>query len=296
MDRKKIEELLDKSCADALDDWARGRVIDRQEALKAMSALSEGLKGYIKPDYDSEYIPPAYVVSYQLGHVYMAWKALSWIADMLEKWSWHSLKIVDLGSGTSAGRIGAALMVAEAIEDNRTFECIYFDEIDISASMQAMGELVWQAFTRRVQREYASTALADAVNVIDPRQHMKWWKVKEDGSETWLTAFHAIYPENRYLKGIINGLYQRFDPIAGAFSCHKGNLEKMREVVPFYSVEGWNLGHFPPREVRDNSKVICETNYTISRALRYGFRQRHERYWNPFLQVKDCAILFGNDL
>ena len=75
MDREKISELLDKSCADALDDWKKGREIDRQRASEAMTALGDGLKAYIRPDYDSEYMPPAYVIRYQLGHVYKAWES-----------------------------------------------------------------------------------------------------------------------------------------------------------------------------------------------------------------------------
>lgn len=296
MDSQRVTALLDKSCGIALDDWAQahGQEIDGNEANEAMKSLEGDLRRCVKPNFGDPYIPPAYVVNYQLGHVYMAREAFSRIVEMLEKRSRHSLRIVDLGSGTSAGLIGATLMVAEAIEDGRTFEHIHYDEIDTSASMQAMGGLVWEAFTRRVQREFASTALADAVKVIEPKQHGDWRNVEGDGGETWLAAFHVIYPENTYLKNVVDMLYRRVNPIAGVFSCHKGNVEKMREVFPFRTAKEWNEGKFPPRKVGDRRGSICKTDYIIKRAVHYGFRLEGERFWKPFLQVKDCAVLFGN--
>ncbi len=110
-----------------------------------MKALGDGLREYIKPDYDSEYMPPAYVISYQLGHVYMAWKALSRLKDEMNFGTSgrDSLRIVDFGAGTSVGRLGAALMAAEAIEERRSIDRIVFDEVDTSGRMLGMGNLVW---------------------------------------------------------------------------------------------------------------------------------------------------------
>ena len=258
-----------------------------------MNALEGELRRYTKPHYDGDYIPPAYVISYQLGHVYMVWKALSWTADVLEQWSWQPLRIIDFGSGTSAGRIGATLMVATAIEEGHIIDHVYYDEIDISVPMQAMGELVWQAFIRRVQREYTNTALNCAVNAIEPRQHRGWEKVKGDGRETWLTAFHVINRDS-YLLPVIKSLCREVKPIAGVFSCNKGNMDKMREIFPFTLMDEWNSGYYPKHEGKIDSKVKCETYYTIWKALYFGFRQSHQRDWRPFLQVKDCAILFGD--
>ena len=129
------------------------------------------------------------------------------------------LRIVDFGAGTSAGRIGAALMAAKALEDGRSIDHIHFDEIDISSPMLEMGELVWQAFTQEVQSKVADSALAYAVKVIHPCQHREWSNVKGNDCETWLTAFHVTYQEqNRAdLKKIITTLYQRVGPVAGAF-------------------------------------------------------------------------------
>ncbi len=291
MDSQKINKLLDQSCANALAIWAQGRRIDPQEALSAMTALPVDLNQYTKPDYVSRYIPPAYVIRYQLSHVYMAWKALS----CLEKASAHSLagcrdslRIVDFGAGASAGRIGAALMAAKAIEDNRSIGSIHYDEIDSSAPMQEMGKLVWQAFTNRVRHRFAGTALARAVEVMKHSQHIEWKKVTKRDCETWLTAFHVIYKDTSGLKGEINRLAQHINPSLGVFSCNRGNLERMGDVFPFVPVYEWNLGNYPPHLGR-----IEATKYTIEKAIHLGFNHWYQN-GPPFREVKNCAILFGS--
>ena len=220
----------------------------------------------------------------------MAWKALS----CLEKASAHSLvgcrdslRIVDFGAGTSAGRIGAALMAAEAIEDNRSIDSIYYDEIDSSAPMQEMGKLVWQAFTNRVRHRFAGKALARAVEVMNYSQHMEWKKVTKRDCETWLTAFHVIYRDNSGLKEEINRLSQHINPFFGVFSCNKGNLERMRGVFPFDPGYEWDSGNYPPHLGR-----IETTKYTIEKAIHLGFNQWYQS-GPPFREVKNCAILFG---
>ena len=136
-----------------------------------MTALQDKLGSLQKPDYDCEYVPPAYVIRYQISHILMACRTLSWIDARLKKrWGVGAghrelLRIVDFGAGTSAGRIGAALMVAKALEEGRDIDHIHFDEIDISSPMLEMGELVWQAFTQEVQRKVADSALAYAVRL-----------------------------------------------------------------------------------------------------------------------------------
>ena len=291
MDSQKINRLLDQSCADALGIWAKGREIVPQEALSATEALRGDLNVYTKPDYDDRYIPPAYVINYQLSHVYMAWKALS----CLERASAHSLvgrrdsiRIVDFGAGASAGRIGAALMAAEAFEDSRSIDSIYYDEIDASAPMQEMGKLIWQAFASRVRHRFASKALARAVEAMKYSQHMEWKKVTKRDCETWLTAFHVISKDHSGLKGEITRLAQHINPSFGVFSCNKGNLERMRGVFPLGSVYEWNSGNYPPHLGR-----IETTKYTTEKAIDLGFNQWYQN-GPPFREVKNCAILFGS--
>ena len=296
MDWQKIDALLDKSCSIALVKWAQRKEIDHEEARKAMRALREGLKGYIKPDYDSEYMPPAYVISYQLGHVYMAWKALSRLTDEMYfgNREGDSLRIVDFGAGTCVGRIGAALMVAEAIEDCRSIDSIYFDEVDTSSRMLGLGNLVWQAFKQEVLGNLAGTALADAVNIIRNRQHSSPETVRKEDRETWLTAFHVTYMENDDLKEEINKLYQTIDPTGGAFSCHEGNFGRMWDVFPFSPVYKRKSGFYPPHKGKPDGDIKCSTRCIGVWAKENGFWSGQN--YRPYLQVKDCALLIGSDV
>ena len=264
-----------------------------------MTALQDKLGSLQKPDYDCEYVPPAYVIRYQISHILMAWRALSRIDDRLkERWGVGAgrgelLRIVDFGAGVSAGRIGAALMAAEAFEDGRSIDHILFDEIDISSPMLEMGELIWQAFTQEVQRKLADSTLAYAVKIIHSRQYREWSKVKESDCETWLTALHVTYQDQDRgdLKKILKTLYRRVGPVAGAFSCYSSknrdggdsNLSQMKEDFPF---DMRKLLH----ETADRSE--CSTSYMTKRAVHYGFRDISEKHWRPFLGL-DCAILFG---
>ena len=264
-----------------------------------MTALQDKLGSLQKPDYDCEYVPPAYVTRYQISHILMAWRALSWIdARLKERWGIGGghrelLRIVDFGAGVSAGRIGAALMAAEAFEDGRSIDHILFDEIDISSPMLEMGELIWQAFTQEVQRKLADSTLAYAVKIIHSRQYREWSKVKESDCETWLTALHVTYQDQDRgdLKKILKTLYRRVGPVAGAFSCYSSknrdggdsNLSQMKEDFPF---DMRKLLH----ETADRSE--CSTSYMTKRAVHYGFRDISEKHWRPFLGL-DCAILFG---
>ena len=293
MDRWKIIQLLDMSCAKALDAWWDKDARCKESSRAAMDVLADKLGSLAKPDYDCEYIPPAYVIRYQVSHILMAWKSLS----LPEEWLWdrkrlrhrESLRVVDFGAGTSAGCIGATLMLAEAFEDGRSTDCVYFDEIDKSAPMQEMGKLVWEAFTNEVRHRYPNTALAHAVEVMNFNQHLDWKKVLKRDCETLLTAFHVTYRDNNSsLKGEVNSLTRHIDPILGVFSCNTGNLGRMRGVFPFGEVHVWNRGNFPKFEGRTEDEIRCRTGHISNKAGKYGFGHRP-----PYVQVANCAILFG---
>ena len=179
-------------------------------------------------------------------------------------------------------------MLAEAFEDGRSTDCVYFDEIDKSAPMQEMGKLVWEAFTNRVRHRYPNTALAHAVEVMNFNQHLDWEKVLKRDCETLLTAFHVTYHDNSGLKGEVNRLTQHIDPIFGVFSCNTWNLGKMRGVFPFGSVHEWDCGNFPKFEGRTDGEIRCPTRHISKKAGQYGFGHPP-----PYVQAANCAILFG---
>ncbi len=291
MNRQEIHELLDKSCADALDNWweLQNKTPLPEKSLAFKKELEQRLGSLQKPNYDCEYIMSAYVVIYQIKQINMAWNVLSALKQVrgLGTRSRDSIRIVDLGAGTSAGRIGAALMVAEAIGEGRSIDSIYFDEIDASTPMLEMGELLWQAFSERVHFESDDIALALAVDAFDSSSHKDWKELEVLDFETWLTAFHVIYPGYNDLRVAINGLYQQMTPIAGAFSCHQGNSGMMQAIFPSFDMRV----PLPVPLISDK----CPTSYISDWAERNGFisRGEYQRGWRPYLHVKDCTLLYG---
>ena len=71
-------------------------------------------------------------------------------------------------------------MVAEAIEDGRSINRIYFDEIDISGPCRKWASWSGKLFTQEVRRKFANTALACAVNIIESRQHRGGRKLRRN--------------------------------------------------------------------------------------------------------------------
>ena len=305
MEARKIITLLDKSCAYALKArWAsHKRMPSRERASQALKELQRKLAYFQKPNYDCEYTLSAYVLIYQLNHIHMAWRALSSLKTMgnLGTNPRDLLRIVDFGAGTSAGRIGTALMIAEAIKNGLSIDRIYFDEIDISVPMLEMGEFIWRSFVERVHSESDDPALAYAVDIIDSRQHTGWETIRErHDCETWLTAFHVIYQDQdkNNLKRVINRLYGRVIPTAGAFSCYH-SIDKTdgdRNLLLMKSV-------FPPFEVQSScpahpSSAKCPTTHISDWALDCGFITEGEHYrgWRPYLHVKDCTLQYGYNI
>ncbi len=294
-----VGALLDQSCGQALFSWFKDRPCAHDKAHRTMELLPRKLGGNEEPDYDDHYTPPAYVIRYQLGHSLMAWRSLTVLSQRLSDWYEQPLRIVDFGAGTSACRIGAALMAAEAIEKGHDVQGIQVDEIDVSASMQKMGELIWREFEARVQLGFANTPLAHAVAIVEGTQHKNWRVLERQPKPTWLTAFHSIYPKSYDMEVEIGNLIREVSPHAGAFSCHKFKLGKLREAFPFDTLGKLERDFFPKFRGATDGKVHCPdthlgyrgaSTYLGELAVVYGFRKRN---LPPFLQVKDCAILFG---
>ncbi len=305
MNSQRIAALLDESCADALNEWwdTHNRILLQNRASLAIQDLKRKLRSFEKPNYDDDYILSAYVIVHQISHINMALQAFSSLQQErgLVSYRSDSLRIVDLGAGTSAGRIGAVLMAAEAIRNGHYIEHIYFDEIDISEPMLEMGELVWQAFTERVRNEWNDPNLRRAVEVLDYNQFVDWREVGEQSNcETWLTAFHVVYQDQvkNSLQEVLKGLYERVDPIAGSFSCYHStdwfdgakNLDLMQSVMPPFDMSS----QCSP----SSSGEKCPTSKTSQWAADKGFISHGEfNYgWRPFLKVRDCTLLYGYNI
>ena len=244
------------------------------------------------PDYDCFYVPPAYVIQYQIGHIYMAWRALYGLSKKSLTHFGH-VRIVDFGAGAAAGRIGTALMVAQAIEDGIQFDSVCIDEIEPSIPMQKMGELIWKAFVQEVQTGFVGTSLSESVEIIQYTQNESWENIPSRQGTTWLTAFHAIYPAIYDMESVVEGLFSQFSPDMGVFSCHSWKLADLKRAFPFDIIDEWNKGYFPKHLDKPDGSVTCKTTYLSSEAKRLGFRRS---YMAPFMQVRNCALLYGQQI
>lgn len=295
MDPNTEQSLLDRSCASALIRWAtfyqKSGAWSNDVAYNAGQKFRRDLSRFRKPNYEDLYVPAAYIIHYQLGHIYMAKVALELLNQSREP-DQKFIRIVDFGAGASACRIATTLMVAESLERGKTIDNIYIVEVDESRFMQSMGEIVWQAFVGIVLTEFTNSPLAHAVENIDSIQVSHWRRVLAIKTYTWLTAFHAIYPDTYDMRTEAAQIFNHVSPTMGVFTCHSRKLGNMRRAFPFRNRREWDDGFYPKFIPGPDGKVFPPSFHLAEQAKRLGFRNR---IWRPFLQAKDCAILWGSE-
>ena len=290
-------ELLDRSCANAIVNWVEifQRVVtpwSNDTALLINEELPKILANSEMPDYNNPYITPAYVVRYQLGHIYMAKVALDHL-DRFRPSHQNTLSIIDFGAGTSACRIATALMVADSIKRGQALSNVLVVEIDDSVLMPLMGNLIWQEFVKIVESEFANSPLAQAVQTIACTQAKSWDSDLETGTYSWLTAFHALYPDYYDLGAEISQICAHIDPAMGVFSCYSKSRYRVElaRAFPFVHKCWWFNGNFPKFVSMTDGRVWCPSYFIAQQAKNFGFWSRNTR---PFLQTRNCALLWGS--
>ncbi len=291
-------ELLDRACANALAYWVEIvqtiRPWSNDTACLENEDLPKKLAKSVMPNYNSFYIPPAYVIRYQLGHIYMAKVALDHLDRFRPRYQ-DTLSIIDFGSGTSACRIATALMVADSIERGQAIKSVEVVEIDNSVCMRIMGNLIWQEFVKIVESEFTNSFLAQAVQAVSCTQAEQWDTNTNigTGTYTWLTAFHALYPRYFDLGAEIERICEHIDPAMGVFSCHSNSYSRyeLERAFPFVHKCWWFDGNFPKSASLADGRVWCPSYFIAQQAKNYGFWPSIMR---PFLQTKSCALLWGS--
>ena len=297
MNPAEEEALLDKSCAKALNRWAT--IIQENKrwsylaAQQANSKLHEDLSNFRMPDYNDWYVPPSYIVRYQLRNIYMAKVALRHL-DRFRERRQNTLRIIDFGSGASACRIAASLMVMDSYKRGKPLDAVEFVEIDSSVRMRLMGSIFWQEFLKIVVSDFADTYLEKAVEAISSQKLNKWRSDLKSNGYTWITAFHAIYPDS-YDMGIeFEQICRDVDPTLGVFTCHRRNWECLAKASPFVHGRWWIDRSFPDFMARPKYNVECRTDFTAEQAKLLGFWEKPNLY-PPYLNTPSCAVLWGSD-
>ena len=289
-------ELLDRSCANALANWvAIFQSVNpwlNETAYLVNQGLPKNLANSVMPNYNNPYITPAYVVRYQLGHIYMAKVALDHL-DNFRPGHQNSLSIIDFGSGTSACRIATALMVADSIRTRRALKNVEIVEIDSSALMRLMGCLIWQEFVKIVESEFINSPLAQAVQIVSCTQAELWDADLDTGTYTWLTAFHALYPDYYDLGAEVSRIYDHVDPAMGVFSCYSKPRYRfeLERAFPFVHKCWWFNGNFPKSASMPDNRVFCPSYFIAQQAKGFGV---WKKILPPYLQTKNCALLWGS--
>ena len=289
-------KLLDRSCANALANWVaifqEMNPWSNDTAYLNNKELPKNLADSVMPNYNNLYIPPAYVVRYQLGHIYMAKVALDHL-DKFRPRHQDTLSIIDFGSGTSACRIATALMVADSIKRGQDLKSVEVVEIDNSICMRFMGNLIWQEFVKIVESEFANSLLAQAVQTVSCTQTEQWDTNIGTGTYTWLTAFHALYPDYYDLGAEIERICEHIDPALGVFSCHSSSRSRseLARAFPLVHKYWWFGGNFPKSASLPDGRVWCPSYFIAQQAKNFGL---WPRIMPPFLQTKSCALLWGS--
>lgn len=288
------EILLDRTCANALNRWhaifQEFITWSTDSAHSTNVMLRDDLARGRMPDYSSVYVPAAYVVRYQLDHTYTAKVALRHL-DIFRETHQNTLRIIDFGSGTSACRIAASLLMADALESEKPLDVVEVVEIDNSAFMRLMGRVIWKQFTDIISSDFADTHLEEAVKKISYQQVCRWNSDLMSDEYTWLTAFHAIYPRSYDMGKVVGQIYDDVDPELGVFTCNPINLGDLTKDFPFVHERTWNEGAFPSFASKPVGPVQCRSFFTARVASRLGFWRSSVR---PYLQVRNCAVMWGS--
>lgn len=292
-----VQELLDRSCAVALNNWSNphrkpGQSWSEDLACNAYYELNRELSAYRMPNYDDRYVTAAYIVRYQISHIFMAKLSLERLNQRRESHQ-RTIRIIDFGSGASACRIATTLMVAESLERGQSIESVEVLELDSSSSMQAMGETVWKALVEIVLTEFANYSLAQAIRIVSSCQSHHWTPPAGGRPYDWLTAFHAIYPDAYDMRTEVAQVFFHARPAMGVFTCHSGKLEHLKAAFPFANIleeyDGGKESFFPGYIPGGN--IQCQTNFLARQATVLGFGQQVPR---PYLRASGPAVLWGS--
>ena len=255
MDREAVIEALDKAIARAGLN-ALGAAMDkppysamepdaRQQAVLAKSdALRKSLANLVPPDYADDVTVAAYLFTYQASHIGLAWAMVNEMvrnrpASNLLLMDSGKLHVIDFGCGALAMQFGAALAVAEAMENGEKIDAVVIDGIDTSRQMQDIGTSAWREFCNAVDSDPRLETLGRACGLIAFNCHENYRSVRQvPDAEVWLSAMHAVYQNN---KAQIRRAFKHFQgnttPTAVLATCwgtkhNTANVEIIRSAWP----------------------------------------------------------------
>ena len=136
------------------------------------------------PDYNDPLIADAHLLYYHPSHVGLAHALITNQArrhpdNRLLQHGNTKLHIIDLAAGNLAMQFGAAIRIAQSIENGQNIAAVRITNIDPSPAMLQAGRDAWNEFIRAVNREPELASLQAACAIIQPEYPNEPWALRE---------------------------------------------------------------------------------------------------------------------
>ncbi len=238
------------------------------------------------PKYGEEIVATVYAAAYQLQHINLTY---SLIEDTLGYRNHRAiplarngkLQVVDFGAGALAMQFGLALAIADAIERKHSITDVRIDSFDVNEPTLAIGKKIWEEFTSIAANSDSSelALVSNACQLVSYDTHSRVDTIScMEGSESWLSAIHAVYGEKEGdIKRDLAQIYSRIRPIVGLITCYgnhdetkpQGNVGLVPKVSPF------DLAQFGITKLAGYNEpgVVTSTPVLENRLLVNGWQQ-----------------------
>ena len=236
-----------------------------KKVLGALKSLKKLQKGEMS-DYHDEWVALFYHW-YQPSQIYLAYNMIKSIihsTDILNE----KLHIVDFGCGSLAMQFGVALALSDTIKKKSITE-IRIDSIDTSQAMIAIGQKMWESFTKLYNQKLYNH-LGPVCEIIKPKYYQltdidQVELAQISDHDRWVSAIHPVYDENKDdIRQSLKCLRNRFYPHVCFVSTHDSKKDLLSKVWPFSSKPRKTILSLP---FNDELKKITEWRRKLNKTL-----------------------------
>ena len=255
MDIEALRAVLDRSIATVAErqfgSLSKG-MTNQEWSNKVRESLNSlaGLQQSNPPNYNDPWIALFYLTWYQPGQIQLVHQLMNEQRratgrGRLLKSDRQVLHVIDLGCGALALRFGLVLAVAAALELGDDIDEVHIDSIDPNTTMAQMGVSVWNEFLSQVlsggkddpDLKWVLTAVRKFSQPVPTVRNIKLKELNVNPeAEYWLTAIHAVYPNNvEEIKDSLAYLALSNEPDIGILTGHNhiGQGTLLQRVSPF---------------------------------------------------------------
>ena len=205
------------------------------------------------PDYKDPWLALCYILWYQPGQTYLAYRLLSQLAQGRR---FGILQVVDFGCGSLATEIALDIaLVTEAITASRPMQGgAYVDSLDVSPEMIRFGESISREMLSNPDSPLADSDLISERNLVDPNT-LDFSDLAPD-EDRWLTAFHTVYgPDASEVKRRLTMISDRVEPDWLLMTSHKSKSAALRRASPVAEAQSYPIVLPSENEQRDLPSV-----------------------------------------